>query len=251
MMIQLDQVSKRFGDQEVIHDLSLTIPEHETVVLIGPSGCGKSTLLRLMIGLLVPNGGKVSLFQQALTLENIESVRQKVGFMLQDGGLFPHLTAAQNTCLMAEFLKRDTGWVKTRLNELRELTQLSESVMDRYPHQLSGGQVQRVALMRALMLDPEILFLDEPLGALDPLHRASLQEDMKTIFSHLKKTVIMVTHDMGEAAALADKIVLMRAGRIVQYDTMANLAAKPADPFVTQFINAQRKPWQYLEDQIR
>ena len=152
---------------------------------------------------------------------------------------------------MAQFLGHETNWINSRLSELRDLTHLSDAVMDRYPNQLSGGQIQRVALMRALMLDPDILFLDEPLGALDPLHRVGLQEDMKTIFTQLKKTVVMVTHDMGEAASLADKIVLMREGRIVQFDTLTNLSTTPADPFVTTFINAQRKPWQHLEDQIK
>jgi len=250
-MIHLEHVSKRFGEQEVIHDLSLIIPEHHTIVLIGPSGCGKSTLLRLMIGLLLPNTGKITLFQQELTPDNVVSMRQKAGFVLQDGGLFPHLTARQNICLMAEYLNRDPLWIDSRLSELRELAKIPNSLLNHYPNQLSGGQVQRVALMRALMLDPEILLLDEPLGALDPLHRVGLQEDMKTIFSQLKKTVVMVTHDMGEAASLADKIVLMQGGRIVQYGDMTELAANPADPFVLQFINAQRKPWQNLEDRIK
>jgi len=250
-MIQLEHISKRFGDQKIIHDLSLHIPAYETVILIGPSGCGKSTLLRLMIGLLLPNEGKVSLFQEELTLDNVESMRQKVGFVLQDGGLFPHLTASQNIRLMANYLERDSAWIRSRLADLSELSHISDNLLERYPHELSGGQVQRVALMRALMLDPDILFLDEPLGALDPLHRVALQEDMKIIFSQLEKTVVMVTHDMGEAASLADKIVLMREGRIIQYDTMSKLASEPTDPFVLEFINAQRKPWQYLEDQIK
>ncbi|NQV16438.1 ATP-binding cassette domain-containing protein [bacterium] len=250
-MIQLDQISKSFGGQEVIHDLSLEIPEEKTVVLIGPSGCGKSTLLRLMIGILWPDKGRISLLRKELTSQNIESLRQQVGFVLQDGGLFPHLTAAQNICLMAKYLQRDPAWIQSRLAELCALSRLSLDLLERYPRQLSGGQVQRVALMRALMLDPQVLFLDEPLGALDPLHRVSLQDDMKSIFSELKKTVIMVTHDMGEAASLADLIVIMREGRIVQYDNMATLVTQPADPFVVEFINAQRKPWQHLEDQIR
>jgi len=250
-MIQLKQISKSFNGNEVIHDLSLEIPQGQTVVLIGPSGCGKSTLLRLMVGLLWPEQGSISLFQKVISRANVEKLRQQVGFVLQDGGLFPHMTAVQNMRLMADFLQRDLLKTDRRIAELCELTHISPELLNRYPSELSGGQVQRVALMRALMLDPQILFLDEPLGALDPLNRVSLQEEMKSIFSQLGKTVVLVTHDMGEAASLADLIVIMKDGYLLQYDTLSNLSAHPADPFVTEFINAQRKPWQQLEDQIK
>lgn len=250
-MIQLNQISKSFDGTEVIHDVSLDIPGQKTVVLIGPSGCGKSTLLRLMVGLLWPEKGSISLFNENLTKDNAQFMRQQIGFVLQDGGLFPHLTAGENVRLMAEFLKYTGVGIDNRISELMALTHISKDMLTRYPHELSGGQVQRVALMRSLMLDPQILFLDEPLGALDPIHRVGLQEEMKTIFKQLGKTVVMVTHDMGEAASLGDLIVLMRAGRIVQFDTLSNLGSNPADDFVSEFINAQRKPWQHLEDQIR
>ena len=250
-MIRLTNISKSFHGLEVIHDLSLEIPANKTVVLIGPSGCGKSTLLRLMIGLLQPESGRITLFGEPLSENNLNSLRQQVGFVLQDGGLFPHLTAEKNVTLMAEYLNHDTGWIQNRTKELSDLAHISPEMLDRYPHQLSGGQVQRIALMRALMLDPKILFLDEPLGALDPVHRVDMQEEMKSIFLQLKKTVVLVTHDMGEAASLADLIIIMREGRIVQYDTLTSMANDPADPFVLQFINAQRKPWQNLEDQIK
>ena len=250
-MIQLKDISKSFNGHEVIHDLSIEIPQGETVVLIGPSGCGKSTLLRLMVGLLWPEKGNISLFQEKLSKGNVEKLCQQVGFVLQDGGLFPHMTAVQNMRLMADFLQHDPQKTEQRIAELCDLTHISTDLLKRYPSELSGGQVQRVALMRALMLDPQILFLDEPLGALDPLNRVSLQEEMKTIFSQLGKTVVLVTHDMGEAASLANLIVIMKDGYILQYDTLSNLSSHPADPFVTQFINAQRKPWQQLEDQIK
>ena len=142
-MIQLANISKSFDGKEVLHQISLEIPEHKTVVLIGPSGCGKSTLLRLMVGLLWPDSGQVSLFNETLTEENVERLRQQVGFVLQDGGLFPHLTAAQNISLMATFLNRDIAWIDSRLNELCNLTHLKRDLLDRYPRQLSGGQVQR------------------------------------------------------------------------------------------------------------
>lgn len=250
-MIELNHVTKRFNDVEVIQDLSLTISMGKTVVLIGPSGCGKSTLLRLMVGLVWPDRGHISLFQQPLKPENVEDIRQKVGFVLQDGGLFPHLTAGDNIRLMATYLNYEPHRIEQRLSELCDLTHISATLLSHYPHELSGGQVQRIALMRALMLDPEILFLDEPLGALDPLSRVSLQDEMRNIFRQLNKTVVLVTHDMGEAAALADLIVIMKAGQLLQYDTLATLSSDPADPFVSKFINAQRKPWQRLEDQIK
>ncbi len=250
-MIRLKDISKSFDGNEVIHDLSLEVPQGKTVVLIGPSGCGKSTLLRLMVGLLWPDRGNISLFRENLTKNNVEILRQQVGFVLQDGGLFPHMTALQNIRLMADFLNHDHDATNNRITELHELTHIPKELLKRYPSELSGGQVQRIALMRALMLDPQILFLDEPLGALDPLNRVSLQDEMKTIFNQLGKTVVLVTHDMGEAASLADLIVIMKDGYLLQYDTLSTLSTDPADPFVTEFINAQRKPWQQLEDQIK
>ena len=249
-MIQLSKVGKSFDGVEVLHSIDLAVSAGESIVLIGPSGCGKSTLLRLMIGLLFPDQGSVKLLGQSVVQENLINLRQQVGFVLQNGGLFPHLTARENIELMANYLGRDPKWIKDRSTNLLELARLDASLLERYPRQLSGGQVQRVALMRALMLDPDILFLDEPLGALDPLHRASLQQDMKAIFETLKKTVVLVTHDMAEAAALGDRIVFMRAGKILQYDTLTHLIQNPADGFITEFINAQRKPWQSLEEQI-
>ena len=211
-MIQLKDISKSFNGHEVIHDLSIEIPQGETVVLIGPSGCGKSTLLRLMVGLLWPEKGNISLFQEKLSKGNVEKLRQQVGFVLQDGGLFPHMTAVQNMRLMADFLQHDPQKTEQRIAELCDLTHISTDLLKRYPSELSGGQVQRVAL---------------------------------------GKTVVLVTHDMGEAASLANLIVIMKDGYILQYDTLSNLSSHPADPFVTQFINAQRKPWQQLEDQIK
>jgi len=249
-MITLHDIHKSFHDQEVLHGVDLEIPEGETIVLIGPSGCGKSTLLRLMIGLLFPDEGSVTLLGQPVTRTNLTQLRQQLGFVLQNGGLFPHLTARQNVELMAHFLKKDPKWIAERTEELQELTHLESKMLDRYPRQLSGGQVQRVALMRALMLDPKILFLDEPLGALDPIHRSQLQQDMKSIFSTLGKTVVLVTHDIGEAAALGDRVAIMDAGNILQFDTLSKLVNEPVSPFVTSFINAQRQPWQILEAQI-
>ena len=165
-----------------------------------------------------------------------------MGFVLQDGGLIPHLTAQGNAGLLARHLGWEISRVNARVKELADLTRLPHDVLNRFPHQMSGGQRQRVGIMRALMLDPEVMLLDEPMGALDPLVRYDLQNDLKEIFRSLQKTVILVTHDLGEADFLGDDVVLLKDGRIVQQGTLEDLANRPADQFVTDFIRAQRIP---------
>ena len=209
-------------------------------MLIGPSGCGKSTLLRLIIGLLEPDGGTIQFDGAPITFANIAKLRRRIGYVIQDGGLFPHLTARKNVLLMATHLKRPAPEMDQRLAELCALTRFPQVALDRYPIELSGGQRQRISLMRALALSPELLLLDEPLGALDPLVRAALQKDLKEIFARLQQTAILVTHDLAEAAYLGDEIVLMNEGRVVQIGTLEDLRTKPASAFVTEFINAQR-----------
>ena len=167
-------------------------------------------------------------------------MRRRVGYVIQEGGLFPHLTARANVLLLSRHLGRPASEMEERLEELCALSRFPRNGLDRYPAELSGGQRQRVSLMRALMLSPEVLLLDEPLGALDPLVRSSLQKDLKEIFARLKQTAVLVTHDMGEAAYLADEIVLMNEGRIVQRGTVVDLRDHPASEFVSEFINAQR-----------
>ena len=241
-MLELRGVSKTFGPLRALHPTNLDIAAGNTTVLIGPSGCGKSTLLRVMIGLIEGDGGEVRFEGEVLKPENMLSLRHRMGYVIQDGGLFPHLTAAENVALLA----RDLGWgeakAEARLQELVALTHFPQDGLDRYPVQLSGGQRQRVGLMRALMLDPDLLLLDEPLGALDPMVRAELQRELRQIFRALGKGVVLVTHDMGEAAYFGDEIALMRSGRIVQQGAFADFVERPAEPFVTQFVNAQRSP---------
>ena len=165
-----------------------------------------------------------------------------MGYVIQEGGLFPHLPVRDNVAVMARHLRRDAAWIDTRLAELAELVHLPAELMERFPAELSGGQRQRVSLMRALMLDPELLLLDEPLGALDPMIRYRLQQDLRAIFERLGKTVVLVTHDVAEAAFFGETLVLMREGRIVQTGSLRGLARSPAEPFVEQFITAQREP---------
>lgn len=246
-MIELQGLSKRYNSVTALHPTDLCLDAGTTTALIGPSGCGKSTLLRLIIGLITPTSGTVSIEGTEVTPNSLLDLRRRVGYVIQDGGLFPHLTAAQNVQLMARHLlqSRD-GKGKpfadpdARLRELCELTYFPTDGLNRYPLELSGGQRQRIALMRALMLDPDVLLLDEPLGALDPLVRAALQTDLKAIFQKLGKTVVLVTHDMAEAGYLADRIVLLSEGRIVQQGTLADLRERPASSFVSDFLSAQR-----------
>ena len=239
-LIELAGVSKSFGGTAALHPTDLAFPPGLTTALIGPSGCGKSTLLRLIIALLKPDTGKVTFDDLEVTETSAQQVRRRVGYVIQEGGLFPHLTARANVLLLSRHLGRPASKMEERLEQLCALSRFPRNGLDRYPAELSGGQRQRVSLMRALMLSPEVLLLDEPLGALDPLVRSSLQKDLKEIFARLKQTAVLVTHDMGEAAYLADEIVLMNEGRIVQRGTVVDLRDHPASEFVSEFINAQR-----------
>ena len=240
-MIRFRAVAKRFGDgPRALVDINLEIAGGQTTVLIGPSGCGKSTLLRLIIGLLEPTSGDVEVAGRTVTRAGVLELRRRVGYVIQDGGLFPHLTARENITLMARHFRSPPAEIDGRLTELCELTRLAKQNLDRYPVELSGGQRQRVSLMRALMLKPELLLLDEPLGALDPLVRARLQNELKEIFAQLAQTIVLVTHDMAEAAFLGDTLVLMNEGRVVQQGRLDDLRQRPASAFVSEFINAQR-----------
>src|SRR5438105_2537769 len=239
-LVQLAGIKKNFGDANALHSTNLAVERGKTTVLIGPSGCGKSTLLRLIIRLIEPDAGTVAFNGAPITPENIDMLRRRIGYVIQEGGLFPHLTARANALLMARHLGKAAPEMRERLSELCELTRFSENLLARYPVELSGGQRQRVSLMRALMLSPELLLLDEPLGALDPLVRASLQKDLKEIFARLQQTVLFVTHDLAEAIYFGDEIVLMNDGRIVQKGSVTDLRDNPTEPFVSEFINAQR-----------
>jgi osmoprotectant transport system ATP-binding protein len=245
-MLTLLRVSKRYNDTMALAPTDLQVAAGETVVLIGPSGCGKSTLLRLIVGLIQPNTGSIILGGEQLQPGNLLDLRQRMGYVIQEGGLFPHLTLRDNVTVMARYMRRDSDWIARRLAELAQLVRLPLELLTRYPWEISGGQRQRVSLMRALMLDPDLLLLDEPLGALDPMIRYALQQELKSIFAKLGKTVVMVTHDIAEAAFFGHRLVLMREGRVVQTGPFKALAQTPAHPFVTQFIEAQRRPMEQL-----
>lgn len=239
-LVRLSDVSKSYSGAEALHSTSLSIERGQTTALIGPSGCGKSTLLRLIIGLIASDTGTILFDGAQIAPDKIDILRHRIGYVIQEGGLFPHLTARANVLLVARYLGKNENEMVSRLSELCQLTRFSEDLLSRYPVELSGGQRQRVSLMRALMLSPELLLLDEPLGALDPLVRASLQKDLKEIFAQLQQTVLLVTHDLAEAAYLGNTIVLMNQGRIVQQGSIVALRENPANEFVSEFINAQR-----------
>lgn len=239
-VLELRRVVRRFGPGASIGPVDLAVGAGRTLALIGPSGAGKSTVLRLMLGLLRPDEGEVRLGGARLDPDD-DAVRRRYGYVVQGGGLFPHLTAARNVTLVARHLRWDRRRIAARLELLAALARLPAGVWERFPGELSSGQAQRVSLVRALFLDPELLLLDEPLGALDPITRAELQGDLRAAFRHLGKTVIIVTHDLAEAAYLADELVLLREGRVAQVGGLEELVRRPADPFVSRFVRAQRE----------
>ena len=238
MLVELRGITKRYGETAALAGLDLELPSAITTALIGPSGCGKSTVLRMLVGLVTPDAGDIDVDGRPLGTLEIGAWRRRIGYVIQEGGLFPHLTAAGNVTLMARHL----GWSKertgARMDELLALARFPRDALSRYPTELSGGQRQRVGLMRALLLDPALVLLDEPLGAVDPLGRAELGRDLREIFRALGKTVVLVTHDVSEAAALADMVVVMRGGRVVQRGRFAEISRAPADDFVAAFIGS-------------
>ncbi|PYL79128.1 MAG: ABC transporter ATP-binding protein [Verrucomicrobia bacterium] len=239
-LVHFRDVTKRFGDDFAIRDANLEIERGKITALIGPSGCGKSTILRLIVGLVTADTGEIQFDGEKIAAETIMKIRRRLGYVIQDGGLFPHLTARHNLTLQPRLFRKRRDEIEKRIMELCELTKFPGSGLDRYPLELSGGQRQRVSLMRALMLSPELLLLDEPFAALDPLVRMNLQRDLKEICARLQQTVLLVTHDLAEAAFLGNEIALMSEGQIIQRGSIADLRAKPANEFVREFVSAQR-----------
>ena len=242
-MVELREVRKTFANTVAVDRLDLDIPTSGVVALIGPSGCGKSTVLRMIAGLESPDQGDIRVRDRAIDTLTLPQRADFIGYVIQDGGLFPHLTARQNALLPAVHGPRSTrpprSEANVRLARLAELVHLTREQLDRYPGELSGGQRQRVALVRALILDPPVLLLDEPLGALDPVIRANLQAELRALFAELGKAVVLVTHDLAEAAYLADDIVLMDHGRIAQRGPFEALVREPANDFVRTFVGEQ------------
>ncbi|PPD58512.1 ABC transporter ATP-binding protein [Dehalogenimonas etheniformans] len=240
-MIELLDVSKDYGTTHALRGVSITIPRGQVTVLIGPSGCGKTTFLRVINRLVTPTAGKVLIDGQDNTGIKSEDLRRGIGYAIQGVGLFPHWTVAGNIATVPKLIGWQRERIEKRVRELLELVGLSpKDYANRYPAELSGGQAQRVGVARALAADPPILLMDEPFGAVDPLTRIRLQNEFMRIQSRLKKTVIFVTHDLEEAIRLADRIAIMAAGEIVQYDTPENILSKPANKYVHDFVGTDR-----------
>jgi osmoprotectant transport system ATP-binding protein len=229
-------VQKTYGNVIALHQTDLELASGARLALLGSSGSAKSTILQLVMGLTTPDTGSVEVLGQPMNAETCLGLRHRIGYVIQEGGLFPHLTARGNVALMARQLGWEEARITARIKELAALVSLSEPMLDRYPSELSGGQRQRVGLMRALMLDPPLLLLDEPLGALDAIVRRRLQADLAEIIRNLGKAVLLVTHDAAEARALADQIAVMDQGRILQRGAPETLANEPATPFVKELL---------------
>ncbi len=241
-MITFDGVSKRYPDGTVAVDhLNLTVPEGEVVVLVGPSGCGKTTTMRMVNRMIEPSEGTITVDGVDVMSRPADELRRSIGYVIQQIGLFPHRTTAQNIATVPTLLGWDKARIQARVEELIDLVGLPSSVADRYPHQLSGGQRQRVGVARALAVDPPIMLMDEPFGAVDPLVRARLQEEFRRLQSEVRKTIVFVTHDIDEAIKMGDRIAILAQGGILQqYDTPANILASPANDFVVDFLGAER-----------
>ena len=239
-MFDLQQVHRRFGRTTGLAGVDLHVAPGRTTALIGPSGAGKSTVLRMLLGLEWPDSGEVRFDGAPLQRAQLPALRRRIGYVIQEGGLFPHLDADGNIALLARTLGWPRARIEARIAELAALCRLPDDALRRYPAELSGGQRQRVGLIRALMLDPDVLLLDEPLGALDPIVRHDLQGQMRALFERLGKTVVLVTHDVAEAVWFADTVVLLRDGRIAQQGPARALLDAPADEFVAAFMRAQR-----------
>jgi osmoprotectant transport system ATP-binding protein len=240
-MIRFENVTKKYGDFTAVDNLNLEINAGEIVVLIGPSGCGKTTTLRMINRLIEHTEGTIYIKDRDITTVNPVELRRSIGYVIQQVGLFPHMSIAQNIGLVP-YLK---GWPEEkrikRVEELLEMVGMSPAEFyDRYPHELSGGQQQRIGVARALAADPEIILMDEPFGALDPITREVLQDELMKLQDEVKKTIVFVTHDMDEALKLADRIAIMKDGKVLQYDTPEELIRNPAHGFVEEFIGRER-----------
>jgi osmoprotectant transport system ATP-binding protein len=240
--IRLEGVTKRYPGQQrpAVDDVSLEVPAGETVMFVGPSGCGKTTLLKMVNRLIEPTGGRIYLGDEDVTDQDADRLRRRMGYVIQSGGLFPHMTVGSNVAMVPRMLKWGKPRTAERVDELLDLVGLDPAVYrDRYPRELSGGQQQRVGVARALAADPPVLLMDEPFGAVDPITRQRLQDELLRIQEELGKTILFVTHDFDEAVKLGDRIVVFDVGaRVVQYDTPDRILAEPAEEYVADFVGA-------------
>jgi len=240
-MIKLNSVTKSYGDMDAVRELSLSVETGGFTVLIGPSGCGKSTTLRMINRLVTMTSGNITIDGTDVQSYRPEELRRRIGYAIQSVGLFPHMTVAQNIAVVPKLLKWESARIDLRTEELLELFGLdAASYGEKFPRQLSGGEAQRVGVARALAADPDILLMDEPFGAIDPITRETLQTEFARIQRELKKTIVFVTHDIDEAIRLASRIVILKDGELVQHDTPETILTSPANRFVLEFIGTDR-----------
>ncbi|HZC83464.1 MAG TPA: betaine/proline/choline family ABC transporter ATP-binding protein, partial [Rubrobacter sp.] len=240
-MIRLEDLSKVFPgqDEPAVDDLSMDIYEGEIVVLVGPSGCGKTTTMKMINRLIEPSSGRIFLQGEDVTKVNSDKLRRRIGYVIQQIGLFPHMTIADNIATVPKMLGWDKGRISDRTDELLETVGIDLSYRDRYPKELSGGQRQRIGVARAMAADPSVLLMDEPFGAIDPITRDRLQDEFLRLQREIRKTIVFVTHDIDEAIKMGDRIaILKQQSKIAQYDTPEKILTDPADDFVADFIGA-------------
>jgi osmoprotectant transport system ATP-binding protein len=241
IMIRLENLTKVFPGQEApaVDDLSLEIPEGEIVVFVGPSGCGKTTTMKMINRIIEPTSGRIFLQGDDVTKVNGDKLRRRIGYVIQQIGLFPHMTIAENIATVPKMLGWDKKRISDRVDELLETVSMDVSYRERYPKELSGGQRQRIGVARAMAADPPVLLMDEPFGAIDPITRERLQNEFLRLQAEIKKTIVFVTHDIDEAIKMGDRIAILRTqSRIAQYDTPERILTDPADEFVEDFIGA-------------
>ena len=241
-MITFDRVGKRFPDGTVaVDDLTLQVAQGEVVVLVGPSGCGKTTSMRMVNRMIEPSSGTLTVDGRDVMAAEPAELRRRIGYVIQQIGLFPHRTVAENIATVPDLIGWDAARTRRRVGELTALVGLSDGVLERYPHQLSGGQRQRVGVARALAADPPIMLMDEPFGAVDPIVRSRLQDEFLRLQSEVRKTIIFVTHDIDEAIRMGDRVaILAQGGRLQQHDQPERLLAEPANAFVEEFLGPER-----------
>jgi osmoprotectant transport system ATP-binding protein len=240
-LLKFDHVSKEYkGGKKAVNNLSLEFEKGEFICFIGPSGCGKTTTMKMINRLIEPSDGSIYINGENINEKNPVQLRREIGYVIQQIGLFPHMTIQENISLVLKLLKWPEDKRRARARELLDLVDMTPEYLDRYPHELSGGQQQRVGVLRALAADQSLILMDEPFGALDPITRDSLQEEFKKLQQKLGKTIVFVTHDMDEALKLADRIVIMRDGQLVQCGSPDEILRNPADEFVEEFIGKDR-----------
>lgn len=240
-MIQFEHITKAYKTQRVLTDVNFTIDKGELVTIIGESGCGKTTLLKMINRLIKPSSGAITIHGENIRNMDEVALRRKIGYVIQQTGLFPHMTVQENIELIPKLQKTDPAELAENTKQMMQMVGLDcDEFLNRYPTELSGGQQQRVGVARAFATNPDIILMDEPFSALDPITRSDLQDELIQLQSTLKKTIVFVTHDMDEAVKIADKICIMRNGSILQYDTPENILKNPADEFVSHFVGKNR-----------